>query len=203
MRRPVSFFAGSLSLLVFTAVPAMADPHNDDIIVGVSSTGVLKIEFNLHDHIDLYPISPGIPGVYEGFADDDPGFDHLEVAEPAEDFFPLADGADIWLVGVSLDAGLKVRNPTNLAVAIDSSGGSIRLGDDHLHTHVIWHIDSLDPGFNPAQDHWDGTFKLVDFGTTGYGDSAPFTLEFVAIPEPATAVLLAFGSVWMLRRRRC
>ena len=81
-----------------------------------------------------------------------------------------------------------------------TAGEQVLLGDDHLHEHVTFHIDSDDPEFEMSASPWEATFRLVDLGTTGYAVSAPFTMTFV--PEPATGLLLALGAVMAVRRRR-
>jgi hypothetical protein len=199
----------SVSLTTAAALADVTHEHEGDFIVGVSSGGQLTFEFDEHilageESIELPPIDPPSPGVYEGWAADEPGFDHLHDAEPAEDFYPLGSGADVHLVGVDLDLALYVRAASigsPVAISPTPTLGSLQLGDEELHTHAIWHIDSLASGFDPYQTEWQGTFKLTDLGTTGYADSDPFTLTFTAVPEPASFALLALGSLFVLRRR--
>jgi hypothetical protein len=189
--------AAVLSLVPALFTDSAAAQHLDDIIVGRSAAGQLKFEAGLDEVHLLLPVNPPL----SGWTGDEPGFDHLEVNEPDEDFFVLGAGAEVWLEGISLDAALRVyRN--DLGAAILSPGQQILLGDHLLHTHVIWNISSSDPGFDPGQEVWSGTFKLVDKGVTGYAESEPFTLRFTNIPEPATLVMLAAGGLALVRRRR-
>jgi hypothetical protein len=189
-----------LFMAAFSA-PALAQhAHEGDLIVGAQS-GQLAVEFHFDEAIELYPVAPNIFGI-EGFSADEPGFDHADGTDP--DLGALSAGAEIWLVGLtSFDAALKVRQPAiPFSLAIDAAGGDLLLGANELHKHAFWHLDSTDGSFDPLQASWQGTFKLVDRGTTGYADSQPFTLSFVIVPEPAAVVLLLSGLPLAFRHRR-
>jgi len=196
--------------LAASIVQAQDHEHEGDFVIGATGSGQLAFEFDEDilsgaELIELPPISPPTPGVFEGWSLDEPGFDHLQDDEPAEDFYVLQPGADIQLVGIDLDSALYVRSSgLGSPVAISPSPllGSLTLGDEELHTHAVWHVDSLSPSFNSLQTEWQGTFKFHDFGTTGYADSEPFTLTFAIVPEPVSAGFLATGFMLMLRRRR-
>jgi hypothetical protein len=189
-----------------TAMTALAQhQHEGDFIVGV--TGVDKAsattlafeapeEVEHGDDILLSPVS----GLLNGWTGTDPGFEHLEADEPAEDFYQLLSGASIRLEIISIDPGLKVWE-SGLGTLADAAGESILLGDEELHSHATWHLDSdvLGAGWTGTLS---GTFKLVDTGSTGYSDSEQFTMHFTNVPEPATLGLLALGGAAMIARRR-
>lgn len=63
------------------------------------------------------------------------------------------------------------------------------------HAHVYFEADQ--PGV------WDVTFVLRDLNPMPhYGDSDPFTVRFLAVPEPAGAALLALTAGWVAAQRR-
>lgn len=205
-RSAVSAVVGLMASALCTAhVQAQGHVHAGDFIVGVSGGPLpqLKLEGDPDilsglEAIELPPIDPPSSGVFEGWVGQEPGFDHLVEPEPAEDFYPMNTGADLRLVGIDLDAALYVRAPaigSPVVISPTPTLGSLRLGDELLHTHAIWHVDVLAPGYNPLQTVWSGTFKLADLGSTGYADSDPFTLTFTTVPEPTALVLLAVASL--------
>jgi hypothetical protein len=199
-------FSVNLMAVAGLSSSAMAQEHEGDFIVGVSGAGQLKFEFDadILAGIENVELPMSLAPALSGWLGEEPGFDHLEAAEPLEDFYPLVAGADIKFVGVDLDDALFVRAPSvGLPVAISPTPtlGMLALGDELLHTHAVWHIDSSAPGYDSLQDVWYGTFMFVDMGTTGYGQSDPFTIGFVPVPEPMTAGMLGVGLVLMRRRR--
>ncbi len=181
-----------------TAGPAFAHQHEGDVIIGRSASGQLRFEADL----DEPRLLTAVNRLLKGWAADEPGFEALLEDEPDEGFYRLAPGAQIWLEGILLDPALKARNPLNPLLVIDSPGDQLLLGDQELHDHVIWHVDSLDAGYDPLQTVWQGTFRLVDKGTTGYAASEPFSLSFTTVPEPGTLALLLAGSLTAVRRRK-
>jgi hypothetical protein len=183
--------------------------HEGDFIIGISggANPQLKFEFDEHvlsgeEYVELMPsLNPGIPG----WLGDAPGFEALESNHADEDFFMMAPGAQIRLVGLDLDSALFVRAATlGSPVRISPSPvlGYLSLGDHELHTHGIWHIDSSATGFDPLQATWSGAFKFVDVGTTAYADSDPFTIQFIPVPEPASIGLMLVAGLMLARVRR-
>jgi hypothetical protein len=194
----------SLALLIaaigaLTAASARAgdvhDHEHGDITVGHSGAGVLAVEYDF----DEPTILESVNGLLNGWAGDEPGFAHLEADEPAEDFFTLADGANIVFEIVSIDDAL-IGNP--LTDGLNAPGEQLVLGDYELHQHVDWLIDSDDPDFDPLQTVWTVEFKLLDTGTTNYGESSTYTWDLTNVPEPATGMLMLLGCAALRRRRR-
>lgn len=72
------------------------------------------------------------------------------------------------------------------------------LGAWGLHHHVLFVVDGAGIG---AGDTFSATFQVLDNGTTGLGSSEAYTLRFAAVPEPATLLLAAFGSIGLIRRK--
>ncbi len=197
MKRPV-FLSLSSCVLFGIAAPVLGQhQHEGDVIIGRSSSSRLLFEADLNE---IRPLE-AVNGLLKGWAGDEPGFEALMEDVPDEGLYKLAPGAQIWLEAISLDPALKAHDPLNPLLLMDSPGDQLFLGNHELHDHVIWHVDSLDAGFNPLQTVWYGTFKLVDKGTTAYSDSDPFTLGFTNAPEPGTLGLLFLGS-WAAFRRR-
>lgn len=194
-RTRIGSFVFAAGVAVLTS-PAWAQHHHEgDIIVGRSgSTGQLTLEFD--EWAEEHALPP-ISGVRNGYLGEAPGFDHLEDAEPEEDFYPLEEGAEIYFEIMSFEDAFQAWD--GLAGPYSTTGTQILLGDDHLHAHLDWHINSDDPAFDLGQSPWEAQFRLIDLGTTGYTASDTYTLNF--IPEPASLSLLAFGAVAALRRR--
>jgi len=185
-----------LFTFMLAAGPVLAQPHEGDIIVGRTDAGQLKVEF---DFAPLLPL-PAVSGPINGFSDSEPGFDHLEANEPAEDFYVLAPGAEVYFEIVSFEDAFQVWGAGFSSGPHLNPGEHVLLGDELLHSHVIWHVNSDDPAYDPLDSPWDATFRLVDLGTTGYAPSEAYTARFV--PEPSTAALLGVALVGVLRRRR-
>lgn len=166
-----SVFAFTLTLLM-VAAPTRAG--EDDILVGRTAANQLAIGgFDPNDEtIGL----PCVSGILQGWALDDPGFDHIVQADVVADLYPMDAGAQIRIVCLSIDSALRVISPS--FSIMDAPGESLLLGGSSLHTHLTWHINSADPAFNPNQTDWSATFKLIDTGSTGYAESAPFTFHF-------------------------
>jgi hypothetical protein len=185
-------------LAVATGPAALAGGHgheHEDIIVGRSNAGVLGVEYDFDEASVLPPVS----GVLNGWAGDDPGFSHLEVDEPGEDFYMLGAGANIVFEIVDIDPAL-VGNP--LTDSLDAIGDQFTLGDEELHSHIDWLINSDDPAFDPLQTLWEVDFKLVDTGSTNYGASPVYTWGFTNVPEPTAAILMLAGCTLIGMRRK-
>ncbi len=155
--------------------------HGDDFVIGVSSGGQLKFEAEPVEENEIFSLET-VSGILNGWAGDEPGFMPLDKDEPDEDFFPLAIGAEIQLVLVSIDPALKAHTP-GFGDVIDQSGdawtiATVTTDPPAFDEHPTWHIDSDDPSLALNQVVWKGTFKFVDAGSTAYADSEEFTLRF-------------------------
>jgi len=124
-------------------------------------------------------VLPPVTGLFEGWADNDPGFDRLIAPDPENDLFPLEPGAQIRIEAIQFDTGFRAISPS--FVIIDEPGERILLGNQNLHIHLTWHINSEAPGFDPMRTVWQATCKFVDTGSTGYSDSVPFTFRFANV----------------------
>lgn len=149
-----------------------------DVWVGRSDAGQLKIAgFPVAN--DAIPLAPS-EGLFNGWTDTEPGFDRILTDDPANDLFTLEAGAQISIVVVAIDDALRAIKPVTFEI-LDDPGDQTLLGNENLHIHLTWHINSDDPEFDPGQYLWNATFKLIDTGSTGYADSDPFTMHFMNI----------------------
>ena len=109
------------------------------------------------------------------------------------------DGTTVGLRLTELSDGLGVY---------DASGASLFTGTGD----VITLGDSADWSFLPvfaADDAaavgstFSASFELTDLSATSrFGDSAEFSVDFIAVPEPAGLLTLAAGAALLGRRRR-
>ncbi len=172
---------GSLVLLCVMVAPLRAQ-HSGDLWIGVSETGQIILDIIHGFDPDETPVrlSEVNGPFFWGWTLSNPGFDHITMAYPELGFYPLDSGAGIWLEVVSIDPALYIVIPPTYTW-LDGPGQSTRLGDGgSLHKHLIWHIDSTDPAYDPAQVIWEVTLILRDErGAGGHATSAPFTLRFI------------------------
>jgi len=199
------------SLLTLTAIAALVvmpasvmadgDDHDHDhdhgsahadIIVGHNAANQIVIEADLDEAYDLMPTSGGLLGT--GFLGDDPGFNVLEIDESPEDFFSfVGDGVNIVVNLQSVTPNLTILN----GLAVVGQGSSIALGDD-FHEHLDFFADESTTSIG---DTFFVSFTLSDSSGT-LSDSALYTIELTAVPEPTTAMLLSgMGGLTLLRRR--
>ena len=149
-------------LVVFATSTASAQ-HFTDVWVGQSGDGQLAIGgVSLDVPIVLGPVS----GVVTGWSGANPGFDNVQNGSP--DLRPLAGGAEIVLDLVSISPGFAMiddnhHKHTHEDIAESASGvDSVYLGDDHLHIHFTWLIDSTSDRFDPMQTLWTVDLRLRD-----------------------------------------
>jgi hypothetical protein len=158
------------------ARPALAQEFGD-LWIGRTAAGQLKIGgFSVADNVVTLP---PVGGLFNGWSDNDPGFDRIVSDDPGADLFSMETGAQISLVAVEMDEAFRAIDPSfNI---MDEVGEQLFLGNESLHIHLTWHINSDDPSFDPDQYLWNATFRLIDDGATNYADSEPFTMHFVNI----------------------
>lgn len=170
--------SGTISLIALLAAssPVLAQ-HDGDVFVGRSGSGQMKIGGFIPD-LNVVGL-PCVNGLFQGWSTNNPGFDRVVNPSVPADLYPLESGAQIRIVCQAIDPAFRAISPS--FVIMDAPGESILLGNQGLHTHLTWHINSADPAFNPTQTDWYATFKLIDTGSTGYADSAPFTFRFTNV----------------------
>ncbi|HNO79161.1 MAG TPA: hypothetical protein PKN33_14005 [Phycisphaerae bacterium] len=170
--------------------------HDEDFIVGRSSSGQLAVEFNSDEAYEL-PEVLLIPG--DGFGLDDPGFTFLDADEPGEDFYTLAPSVEIAIELVSKDADLQVLEATLFSTLLATPGDQWAMpAGNSFDEHPYWFVD--DPDFSELGETFAFSFKLVDLSGT-YTDSTTYNAEFIAVPEPQSLVLGLMGAVALVRRR--
>lgn len=179
MARTLAF--GAALLCVFGSAAAAQAQHSGDIGIGRSGAGQLMIRpFDPNISPPSFDVETGV-GTLTYFAasnswrDDDPGFDANFAASPDDDYFKLASGASIRLVAIEdLEPAFRV---VYQAQTVTLAGQFITLGSATLHRHAIFIVDGNNAAFDPIRTLWFGRFVLRDIGSTGYDDSAPFTIR--------------------------
>lgn len=150
-----------------------------DVLVGRSASGQLKISppgsggYIPDQNIKLLFETSGL---FNGWSDTEPGFDHIIVDQPDIDFYTLSPGCSIRLQVVQVDPAFQAISPS--LTIIDDPGESFLLGTNTLHTHPTWLINSSLTQFDPQKVLWRATFRLVDTGSTGYLPSENFVFYF-------------------------
>jgi hypothetical protein len=169
----------TLGLLAGGAAQAQ---HATDLWIGRTNDDALAISplgrVPENVYLTLNPV--GGPPLW-GWSYNSPGFDHIVNPEPDNDVWPLDSGATIWIEAVALDPAFRLIAPNGTAI-VDEAGESLEIGDYLLHRHPIWHINSVDPAYDPGQCVWEASFLLWDAGSTAYADSRLLTFRFTNVP---------------------
>ncbi len=174
MKPFIRFAAG---IAVFCGVAGVArqaaGQHAGDFLVGRTAAGQLVVAGPVGQVVRVNPVSGPL---LWGWTAGSPGFDVPLMDMPEEDFYRLASGASVYLEVTEIETGVKLWQ-AGLGGLADEPGERIYLGGSSLHSHPIWHIDSTVAPIDPT---WQGgltaTVKLVDRGSTKYGDSEAFVL---------------------------
>ncbi|MBN2269315.1 MAG: PEP-CTERM sorting domain-containing protein [Sedimentisphaerales bacterium] len=123
-----------------------------------------------------------------------------------------------WMIGIKR---IEYSDPTNFWIEEEATGIEILLNDGDVYSFGTpqWFDDMYNEngtlgayGFhvhtkflalaNGLGETFSATFTALDAGLTGYIESAPYTLNFVTVPEPGTICLLLFGAAALVRGRR-
>lgn len=114
----------------------------------------------------------------------------------------FSDGMNFWMEDES--TGLEVLTENDATVLFgepiwmqDVFNEKGTLGAWGFHSHLEFLALASGPG-----EVFAATFTVFDAGTTGYLESAPYTMTFVTVPEPMTVLLLGAGGLLGLKRRR-
>lgn len=169
-------------VVVLTITASVNAQHAGDVLVGRSAANQLKASpAGSGGYIPDANIKvlPAVSGLFNGFSDNNPGFDRIVADMPGIDFLTLQSGTQVRLELVSVDPACKAVTAT--FAVIDVPGERALLGNQSLHTHLTWLVQSDDPAYDPLRVLWRATFKLVDTGSTGYSESAPFTFYFASV----------------------
>jgi hypothetical protein len=177
--------AAAITAFATTAAPA----HEIVLLVGRSAAGQIKIDADLHHPVPL-PVSvfPGISGYAEG----EPAFHATILDDPANDFFQLDPAANFQFVITAQDPGIGIYTLTGL----QPINTPATLGPSVFDYHPVWQIPA-----GPVGATYNITLKVQD--TTGlYTESAPLTVPFQSVPEPAALALFALVPLALTRRGR-
>jgi hypothetical protein len=171
------YFATVYAAMAVWLAPAAIAQHAGDVLVGRSAAGLLKIAGFIPD--ENVVVLPPVCSLICGWADNNPGFDRVVNPDPNNDLFPMQSGAQIRLEALAIDPAFRAITPS--FQIIDEPGQSALLGNQNLHVHLTWHIDSDSPVFDPDKTLWRATFRLIDTGSTNYQASDPFTFFFAIV----------------------
>lgn len=113
---------------------------------------------------------------YPGFADPFPGFESLDFDVPAEGLFTLSPSAQIEVLLVSMDGGVRMQNDTGSGFL--APGQTYFFGPSFFDFHPLWQIPH---GYSGQV--FSATFIARDRSGT-HADSEPFTLTLTPVACP-------------------
>lgn len=185
----ISGQAGTAVVACVLAGTALAQPHHEEVQVGVDASGQL----HMHTHAPMpfvLPVSP-FPGI-DGYAHAEVALASLPSDHPQVGLFLLPQTVDIRAVLVSHSPGMHVYGGLDPLPV----GGELVLGAPVIHYLPIWNISSTTPG-----EVKDISFFFRD-ASGQFMNSEVFTITFTAVPAPSGALALAGLGVLAARRRR-
>lgn len=137
----------------------------DELIVAVNSAGTLHLE---PESLPVFLLEHSEVPAFPGFILTTLGFESLELPDPMHGIFPPAPAADVRVVLLAIDPGIKVyADLVNIPV-----GGEIALGHPFFHYHPLWHVEHGHPG-----EQFSMTMRLRDAAGV-HAPSEPFMLVF-------------------------
>ncbi|HKQ48889.1 MAG TPA: hypothetical protein VJZ71_12535 [Phycisphaerae bacterium] len=174
-RNPV--YTTVAAILVALCPAAARAQHSGDVFVGRTAAGQLKLGGFIPDLNVI--VLPPVNELFNGWSDNNPGFDRVITDDVPNDLLTLQSGVQVRIEVIQVDPAFQAISPS--FVVIDDPGERILLGNNNLHIHLTWLINSDEPDFDPLKVLWRATFKLVDTGSTGYTASVPFTFYFANV----------------------
>ncbi len=139
------------ALLITSSASAQ---HLTDMWVGQTEDGQLALG---GVSLDLPIVLAPVDGVITGWSGANPGFDNVQPG--SETLKPLAEGSLIWVDLVSISPGLAMIDNDQ---QLHTHDGSVYCGDEHLHVHYTWLIDSTSSEFDSMQTLWSVELRLRD-----------------------------------------
>jgi hypothetical protein len=179
---------------------ALAGPMHADWTIAQDGSPAHKLliegDPKILDGTERIELLPG-DGIFAGlFVNQEPGWESLEADEPP-DRFTLLPGSNVSLKRLSFDAGFSMYDPFTGTPILETDGSIFPFG---AAPDGSFHIDLLYVGDGPIGSLYSAAFQLVD--PSGLqADSDPFTLGFVVVPEPTTAILFGSALLALWRRR--
>ena len=155
-------------MVIMTIVSSCPAEEEQEIVVGRSAAGELKIENEFTLPVEL-PVSifPGIPG----YATGELALHSTILDDPTNDFFQLSIAADFQLILLARDPGMEIWN----GFGFMATNEAISIGPSPFDNHPIWDLANGTPGHS-----YSLTLKLRDLNGV-YPDSAPFVLSFTPL----------------------
>lgn len=112
--------------------------------------------------------------------------------------YPIA-GTTVSMELTAITPGLSVHDASG-ATLLSTAGARVTLGPTA--DWALSPVFAVDAG-TPAGSKFSATFILKDAGATPkYGDSAPFSFDFVVVPEPQSLLLVGLAATGLAALRR-
>lgn len=198
-----AMLAAALCILPFAPAALAGGGAHSDFEIGrddASPIAQLHVEgdddiLNCIEKISLVPGEGELAGYYVAQL---PGWESVGPGDP--DLLAPLSGHRIALQRISFDAGFTMFDPFGLEEILAADGATYEFPrdlDESFHVDLFFAAPiAAAPG-----TMYSATYQLVDLAGL-HADSAPFTLCFEVVPEPATVWILAGGMLMSVRRRR-